>query len=77
MSKMLRACVLTVAIACTTQAGDMQYGLANHPPDAAGEIQNGLTGEMQCGLAGEMPFGLTSQSPDAGTEILMALLSLF
>jgi hypothetical protein len=77
MSKMLRACVLVIAIACSVQAGHMQNGIASQTPDAAGEIQNGLSGEMQCGLAGDMPFGLTSQSPDAGTEILMALLSLF
>lgn len=77
MSKTLRACVLVIAIACTAQAGDMPFGLTSHAPDTAGDMQCGLTGEIQYGLAGEMPFGLTSQSPDAGTEILMALLSLF
>ena len=69
MSKMLRAYVLVIAIACSVQAGEMPYGITSHAPDAAGDMQNGLTGDMQCGL--------TSQSPDAGTEILIALLSLF
>ena len=69
MRKMLRACGLVIAIACSVQAGEMQCGVTSQTPEAAGEIQYGLAGDMQ--------YGLTRQSPDAGTEILIALLSLF
>jgi hypothetical protein len=42
MRKMLRACVLVIAIACTAQAGEMQNDIASQPPDTAGEMQNGI-----------------------------------
>jgi hypothetical protein len=34
MRKMLRACALVIAIACTVQAGEMQNGIASQTPDA-------------------------------------------
>ena len=40
MRKMLRACVLVIAVACTAQAGEMQNDIASQTPDTAGEIQN-------------------------------------
>jgi hypothetical protein len=57
MHKVLRACVLVVAIACTVQAGEMQNGLASQTPETAGEMQNGSA----------------SQIPDTGTAILIFL----
>ncbi len=31
--KLLRACALVIAIACTAQAGEMQYGFTSPTPD--------------------------------------------
>jgi hypothetical protein len=36
--KFLRACLLIIAIACTAQAGDMQFGYANPTPDIGTEL---------------------------------------
>lgn len=36
--KLLRACALVIAIACTAQAGEMDYGFASHAPDLGTQI---------------------------------------
>ena len=36
--KLLRACALVVAIACTAQAGEMELGIASQAPDLGTQI---------------------------------------
>jgi hypothetical protein len=36
--KLLRACALIIAITCTAQAGDMQYGINGQAPSTGAEL---------------------------------------
>ncbi|MGB7924031.1 MAG: hypothetical protein WCF57_12360 [Pyrinomonadaceae bacterium] len=60
MRKILRACLLVIAIACVARAGEVQNGQTGHIPDTSGEVQNGLTGQLT----------------ETGTEILALLSNL-
>lgn len=76
--KLLRACALLLALACsvqTAQAGETQFPVNGQTPDAAGEIQFDLTSQTQ-DTAGEIQNDLTGQTSDTGTEILILLGNL-
>lgn len=69
MRKVIRACVLVLALAMPAFAGDIPYNVTSTPPpdstQQAGDIQNGV--------AGEIPNGVTSSEPTTA-EVLIDLL---
>lgn len=76
------AFVLTLALALSAFAGEIQTGVTAPPPQATaqGEITTGVTGEIQFpGVTGNIGTGVTATDPttDLFLSLLHSLLSLF
>lgn len=73
------ALVLTLVLALSAFAGDIQTGITTTPPPpesqatTTGEISTGVTGDMSTTAAGQMDTGVT----DVALSLLQSVLSLF
>jgi hypothetical protein len=65
LKRLCAACVLTLAIALSAYAGNMETGITDPPPSATTQ------GSMEAGCAGNME---TTGTTDTATEIALNLL---
>jgi hypothetical protein len=82
MKTLRRLCavlVLTLVLALSAVAGDIQTGFTNQPPPPPPESQAMTTGQISTGVTGDIQTGVTATDPatDVFVSLLQSLLSLF
>lgn len=83
LKKLCVACVLTLALALSAFAGNIEAGVTAPPPPPQETIQGNMsttvTGQMTTGFTGTISTGVTATDPatDIFLNLLQSLLSLF